>query len=222
MNVFAEANINSWQELVSNRYGLRVYWDSSSTRSDNTYLYYIVRYDDLIKNTSNVVFMSSDCKGNRAAVLESKKYDSQKIYQINNVENYNFVFKPLKQGTTAFLFHNKACSSYGRFHQPQPLAEPQEMDFGPYMRELQRKIKMNWEPPKGNESKKVIAQFRIDRDGRLLSANILQSSGLSSNDEAAIKAINLSAPFKTLPAEYKASFVDIQFTFDYNVFGTSN
>lgn len=35
-----------------------------------------------------------------------------------------------------------------------------EPDFGPYMRELQRRIKMNWDPPKGNESKRVVLQFK--------------------------------------------------------------
>ncbi|MCD7779598.1 MAG: hypothetical protein LUH05_02870, partial [Candidatus Gastranaerophilales bacterium] len=34
-----------------------------------------------------------------------------------------------------------------------------EPDFGPYMKELQRRIKMNWDPPKGNESKRVILLF---------------------------------------------------------------
>ena len=36
-----------------------------------------------------------------------------------------------------------------------------EPDFGPYMRELQRRIKMNWDPPKGNESKRVILLFNV-------------------------------------------------------------
>ena len=42
-----------------------------------------------------------------------------------------------------------------------------EPDFGPYMRELQRRIKMNWDPPKGNESKRVVLLFKIAKDGRL-------------------------------------------------------
>ena len=39
-----------------------------------------------------------------------------------------------------------------------------EPDFGPYMRELQRRIKLNWDPPKGNESKTVVLLFKIARD----------------------------------------------------------
>jgi len=93
-----------------------------------------------------------------------------------------------------------------------------EPDFGPYMRDLQQKIKRNWEPPKGEESRRVVILFTIARDGRLLSKKIVKSSGLSNADKAAMSAVELSAPFKPLPAEYRESSVDIQFTFDYNVF----
>ena len=96
-----------------------------------------------------------------------------------------------------------------------------EPDFGPYMRELQRRIKMNWEPPKGNESKRVVLLFKIARDGRLLSVRVFKSSGLPSSDKAALNAVELTAPFRPLPADFKGSSIDIQFTFDYNVFGAS-
>ena len=96
-----------------------------------------------------------------------------------------------------------------------------EPDFGPYMRELQRRIKMNWDPPKGNESKRVVLMFKIAKDGRLLSCNVFKSSGLPNADKAAINAVQASAPFRPLPAEFKGPSIDIQFTFDYNVFGAS-
>jgi TonB family protein len=94
-----------------------------------------------------------------------------------------------------------------------------EPDFGPYMRELTRKIKMNWDPPKGNESKRVVLLFKIAKDGRLLSCSVYKSSGLQNADNAAINAVKLAAPFRPLPPEYKQQNIDIQFTFDYNVFG---
>ena len=96
-----------------------------------------------------------------------------------------------------------------------------EPDFGPYMRELQRRIKLNWDPPKGNESKRVVLLFKIAKDGRLLSCRIHKSSGLPSADQAALKAVELTAPFRPLPADFKGASIDIQFTFDYNVFGGS-
>lgn len=96
-----------------------------------------------------------------------------------------------------------------------------EPDFGPYMRELQRRIKLNWDPPKGNESKTVVLLFKIARDGRLISSRVHRSSGLPSADQAALKAVELTAPFRPLPADFKGQSIDIQFTFDYRVFGAS-
>lgn len=96
-----------------------------------------------------------------------------------------------------------------------------EPDFGPYMRELQRRIKMNWDPPKGNESKRVVLLFKIAKDGRLLSCSVFKSSGLQNADKAALNAVHLAAPFRPLPPEYKGQSIDIQFTFDYNVFGAT-
>jgi len=80
-----------------------------------------------------------------------------------------------------------------------------EPDFGPYMRDLQQRIKRNWEPPKGEESRRVVILFTIARDGRLMSKRITKSSGLAAADKAAMSAVELSAPFKPLPADYKES-----------------
>lgn len=93
-----------------------------------------------------------------------------------------------------------------------------EPDFGPYMRELQRRIKRNWHPPRGNESKRVVLLFKVSRDGRLLSLRVNKTSGNGEADDAALEAVRMSAPFRPLPPEYQGSDIDIQFTFDYNVF----
>ena len=119
-----------------------------------------------------------------------------------------------------------SSGNYGNPGPGNPMGAPgidaiREPDFGPYMKELQRRIKMNWTPPKGNESKRVVLLFSISRDGRLLSVKVHKSSGLPAADQAAIQAVQLTAPFKPLPPEYRDSSVDIQFTFDYNVFGAS-
>ena len=96
-----------------------------------------------------------------------------------------------------------------------------EPDFGPYMKELQRRIKTNWDPPKGDQSKRVVLLFKIAKDGKLLDCSVLKSSGLPSADKAAIHAVQVTAPFRPLPAEFKGPSIDIQFTFDYNVFGAT-
>ncbi len=124
-------------------------------------------------------------------------------------------------------FSNVTGSGSGNLGNPGPgnpngapgIDAIREPDFGPYMKELQRRIKMNWDPPKGNESKRVVLLFSIARDGRLLNVSVHRSSGLPAADKAAIDAVKLTAPFRPLPPDFKGNSVDIQFTFDYNVFG---
>lgn len=90
-------------------------------------------------------------------------------------------------------------------------------NWGPYMRDLEQRIKRNWSPPKGDSSKRVVITFVIGRDGRLLSHKITKSSGSPLADRAAMSAIELTAPFRPLPPEFKGQSVPIEFTFDYNV-----
>ena len=90
-------------------------------------------------------------------------------------------------------------------------------NWGPYMKDLEQRIKRNWSPPKGDSSKRVVITFTIGRDGRLLSAKVTKSSGVPLADRAAMSAIELTAPFRPLPPEFKGQSVPIEFTFDYNV-----
>lgn len=134
---------------------------------------------------------------------------------------------PSSGGSTGQLSRGSSAGGSGNIGNPgggggapgiDALREP---DFGPYMRELQRRIKLNWDPPKGNESKTVVLLFKIAKDGRLLSCRINKSSGLPTADQAALKAVELTAPFRPLPVDFKGQSIDIQFTFDYRVFGAS-
>ncbi len=92
-----------------------------------------------------------------------------------------------------------------------------QTDWGPYMRDLEQRIKRNWTPPKNDSSKRVVITFTIGRDGRLLSRKITKSSGIASVDNAAMSAVQLTAPFRPLPPTFKGQSVPIEFTFDYNV-----
>ena len=100
----------------------------------------------------------------------------------------------------------------------KPSVEAQkDVDFGPYMADLQRRIKRAWFPPKGNESKRVVVVFKVHTNGTMSNLRIVTSSGVSIADQAALKAVQNAAPFRPLPSG-APSDVDIQFTFDYNVF----
>lgn len=136
-------------------------------------------------------------------------------------DNYNYQKEREKTQAAARReqdAYNKSRQEYYKeLQKNNTQSNSSEPDFGPYMRELQRRIKNNWDPPKGNESKRVVVLLRIAKDGRLLSCSIFKSSGLPNVDNAAINAVKLAAPFRPLPYEYKGQNIDIQFTFDYNI-----
>lgn len=125
------------------------------------------------------------------------------------------------KGTGGYGTGNMGNPGPGNPSGPPGIDAIKSPNWGPYMRDLERRIKQNWNPPKGDASKRVVVLFRIGRDGRLLSIKIGRSSGSVSNDDAAKAAIELTAPFKPLPPEFKGNSIDIEFTFDYNVLGAS-
>jgi TonB family protein len=91
-----------------------------------------------------------------------------------------------------------------------------EANWPPYMADLQRRIKRCWFPPH-SETKRVKVLFTVTTDGELRNLRLITSSGLQIVDRAALKAVEDAAPFRHLP-EHAPSSVDIEFTFDYNVF----
>jgi TonB family protein len=95
-----------------------------------------------------------------------------------------------------------------------------DTDFGPYIAELQRRIKRNWNPPSDSRSKRIVAIFTIGKDGRLLSVRLRAPSGVKLADDAALAAVRASAPFRPLPATFRNDEVDVEFTFDYSVYSS--
>lgn len=90
--------------------------------------------------------------------------------------------------------------------------------FNSYMHKMQNRIKSNWVPPKSEVSSSTVLKYQIAKDGRLLDYNVITSSGDKYFDKAAIDALKKSAPFEPLPKEFTGDKIEVQFTFDYNVY----
>lgn len=93
---------------------------------------------------------------------------------------------------------------------------PEQVDFRPYIAELQKKIKGLWRPVKSGESFRVTLVFSIAADGHLVSARV-QSASSPYQNEAALNAVRAAAPFSPLPAGCKQD-VGVEFTFNYSVY----
>ena len=86
-------------------------------------------------------------------------------------------------------------------------------DWAPYLAFLRRRILHSWFPPKGNEEKIVVVNFKINKNGELSHLRLGSSSGAAIADQAALKAVDNAAPFPKLPDGAGAS-ADVQFTFN--------
>jgi len=102
-------------------------------------------------------------------------------------------------------------------NQAPSLAAQAELNMGPYMAALQRKIKRAWKPPRGTESNRIVANFKVRRDGSIADLKLIVQCSYPEANLAALEAISNAAPFDILPAG-SVDPVDIEFTFDYNVF----
>ncbi len=89
------------------------------------------------------------------------------------------------------------------------------VDSGANMADITRRIKRQWFPPKGCESKRIVIAFKIHPDGQLSNLRLVTSSGVSIADKAALSAVENAAPFRQ---HVGPDETDITFTFDYDLF----
>jgi TonB family protein len=94
-----------------------------------------------------------------------------------------------------------------------------DVDFGPYMASLKRRVQRYWNAPDEGNTLRVLLYFKVSRSGDISKMRVTCSSGNPTFDQAAIDAVQRAAPFGSLPNAYKGNFVEVTFTFDANVFG---
>jgi TonB family protein len=96
-------------------------------------------------------------------------------------------------------------------------ARSSETDPGAvYMVDVQRKLKTAWHPPKSKNSERVEVLFKVDQNGHIHNPKVIGAVD-PGQKQAALQAIRSSDPLPPLPAVLRPD-IDIEFTFDYNVF----
>lgn len=102
---------------------------------------------------------------------------------------------------------------------PPSVAARANVDWGPWLAALQRKVEQNWIPGQTGTSRRTVVIFTVGRGGELQSIRLARTSGSQQTDDAALTAIQRAAPFLPLPEAYEGNSVTINFTFDINVLG---
>ncbi|MBD2777330.1 TonB family protein [Iningainema tapete] len=95
----------------------------------------------------------------------------------------------------------------------------QDVDLGPYLRQLQAKVKQQWIPGVTQSSRRTVLHFTILRSGEVKYLEVAQSSGFDFTDEAALGAVQRATPFAPLPTNYPDKYLNIRFTFNINIYG---
>jgi len=88
-----------------------------------------------------------------------------------------------------------------------------------YVEAVQRRVSGNWMQasvdPGIRFAPRVVATFDILRNGTVTNVQITRSSGNSSVDTSAVRAIRDSTPLQGLPNDYSGSKVSVEFWFDF-------
>lgn len=88
-----------------------------------------------------------------------------------------------------------------------------------YVEAVQRRVSGNWlqssVDPRISFAPRVVATFDILRNGTVTNIQITKSSGNSSVDTSAVRAIRDSSPLQGLPNDYSGSKVSVEFWFDF-------
>jgi len=107
-----------------------------------------------------------------------------------------------------------------RFGSIDILTNTRGVDFGPYIRDLQSKVRQNWYAliPEDARSKKgnLAIEFTVTKDGQLGAMKLVASSGDRSLDRAAWEGIKAAVPFAEMPEEFKGDYLALRFRFFYN------
>jgi TonB family protein len=104
------------------------------------------------------------------------------------------------------------------------LTPTEGVDFNGYLRNVYRTTKKRWfanmpaSVAKGNKGVNVV-EFRILQDGTVPKEfmKMKTASGKADLDEASLAGIREAAPFAKLPLGFTAPYIELRFTFSYNL-----
>lgn len=83
-----------------------------------------------------------------------------------------------------------------------------------YAQQLLAMVSSAWARPSIGDAVQTVVSFRIQRDGSITPPRITRSSGYSSFDLAALRAVQGAAPFPRLPQTYKEDSVGVNLIFE--------
>jgi protein TonB len=100
-----------------------------------------------------------------------------------------------------------------RFDNGSSVDAVQDDLWGTYLSALNQTVDRNWQRISVEATRRTRVRFRVDRQGNLTELRVLESSGDTRADQAAIQAIQAAAPFAPLPRNASEEVLIVNFTF---------
>ncbi|WP_040655704.1 energy transducer TonB [Rubidibacter lacunae] len=120
-----------------------------------------------------------------------------------------------EEGTSEFF--NPPAGSDRAAETPQSTAARQDIDLGPYLSELQRRVRRNWQPSSPRRDRQTLIQFQIARNGQIRNLRVVQTSGSPIVDRETLEAIERAAPFPPLPSGFHQEALNVNFSFNIHI-----
>lgn len=80
-----------------------------------------------------------------------------------------------------------------------------------YLDNIQTRIKSNWKPTSSDRNS-VVVRFTIKKNGQIAGLTVSQSSGNHILDRQAVRAVEVSVPFPTLPSRFSGEELRVDLT----------
>lgn len=112
-----------------------------------------------------------------------------------------------------FLFSN-SLHAKENYENKSPANIMVQECFSEYMSKVQNKLRATWQPPDFLAEAHVKVYFKLNRQGRIVSSGIIESSGNDIYDESAIDALKRAEPFGEFPEQTLKEHIAIKYSFD--------
>ena len=89
-----------------------------------------------------------------------------------------------------------------------------DVDMSAYFAEIKRRVKRNWNPSYSSQEQTTYLTFNVQKNGQITDLKITESSGSEKLDRESVAAVQNSAPFAPLPADFPLEKLEIEFSFN--------
>lgn len=213
-----------------------IYLDHDSIYKNGENIFYIVRYKNSKTNIERIAYVKYNTINDKIGIMKINDYEEAKY---TSPKSGTETFAVMKKVNDESFFKNinnfvKDDKMVQKLIATKQLREKNAntnnadlinkyFEKNPHMKEYvtqaQKKIRENWNLPVTNNSGIAKVLFKIDRNGKLVSCEIKQSSGNKINDESALNAVKNTAPFDKFPknTDNKLNEISVIMSFDYYV-----